>query len=248
MKRILFSCLFSLLVLPTWAQVPDPSEGTTASGPAIVTSDSSVGQRLSSWRFSIQAGKAFLPGKIQDGLDERMIQYYKRLKWGWSAGADITYFLSEALGVGVKFNNVHVASEVPVDLYDNGWYAGARTLQENIDLSFAGPILSYQWVGQDRKHAFYLYSGMGYLRYRNAGFFLVPITETGATVGYLTELAYDLRLPRRWSAGLSLNLISGILRGYTLSTDGQKQDVQLEQNDYIGLTQITLSVGLRRLF
>lgn len=249
MNKILFSLVTLLATLPILsAQTPDSQESQPGRQPVIVTSDLSVKEKVSSVRVAIQAGGAFRPGKIEAGTDPDFAAYQKKLRWGYSVGADLTWFFTDALGVGAKFNDIRVSNESQVSLtYENG-STRAGTLKDRIDIWYAGPLLSYRWLSRTGRNAFFVNYGLGYLGYQDVGMVIDPAKQAGGTLGLQFELGYDFGITKHLAAGIDFNMISGTLTHYTLTMNGKDQRIDLDKDEYMGLGHLALSVGLRYLF
>lgn len=232
MKRLIFISLLFLAFVSAHAQ-------------NIVTSDTSVSSNFPSWRFSAQGGYAYRVGKVDDSQDAVLVNHIKKLKHGVTYGADATWFFMESFGVGLKYNVLSAGNSEQVTVtYDDGTQKSGL-LEDNINISFCGPIASYRVLSRNMRNAFYINVGLGYMGYKNRAVLIDPFIIKGGTVGTLYEIGYDLALTDKVSLGAMLSSISGTLTSCKTNQGGTWNEVDLESDSYESLYHFNLSIGLR---
>lgn len=211
----------------------------------IVTSDQNVSRALPTWRIAIHGGAGYRFGNIPAGIDANMRDYLKGLKWGFSYGADVTYFFGETLGAGVRFQNFHASNQAQGTFTFDDGSSRSGTMSDKQDFWFLGPVLAYRVMDANAKNAFYMSFGAGYMGYHNNGKVVDPIIMNGGTVGTMLELGYDFSLSEHLSIGAALSLFAGTLNGYNLTYNGKTSNVRLDKDSRESTTHADLTIGLR---
>jgi len=117
------------------------------------------------WRFGIQGGGSYLINSLAHSRQAmkdlgvlpttRADDYYKKLRQGLSAGADIYYLFTRSFGFGVKYSGF--TSSVLMDYMVNPNNPGIPTYytaseKERLYVNYVGPsFLFQQWLGGSRK-------------------------------------------------------------------------------------------------
>lgn len=210
----------------------------------IVTSDQSVSRTLPTWRIAIQAGGALRLGSVPNEYDSAMKDYTKKLKRGISYGADVTWFFSESLGAGLKFNSYRSAAKMDVVAQLDG-NLEAGVMEDNISILFLGPTFSTRLVSASGKHAFFTTLGCGYMGFKDTGKVIIPVALDGCTFGCVGEIAYDYSLTEHFAIGASLAYYSGILKEYTTTMAGTSTRIELSKDKRESLAHLDLSIGVR---
>lgn len=211
----------------------------------IITSDTTVTANLSSWRFSTQGGYAYRAGKVDQNQDVVLVNHIKKLKHGATYGADATWFFMESMGVGLKYNDLHVGNSEQVTVtYDDGTL-NSGFLEDKISIRFFGPIASYRVLNRNMRDALYVNVGLGYMAYKDHVVLIEPFIIKGSTLGCLYEIGYDMGLTDKVSLGAMLSSVSGTLTSCRTNQGGSWNILELDSNSYESLNYINLSIGLR---
>ena len=232
MKRLLFISFILFSLIPVNAQ-------------NIVTSDTTVTANFPSWRFSAQGGYAYRVGKVDNNQDAVLVNHIKKLKHGVTYGADATWFFMESFGIGLKYNVLNSGNSEQVTVtYDDGTQK-IGLLEDNINISFCGPIVSYRVLSRNMRNAFFMNVGWGYLGYKNHAVLIDSFIIKGGTLGSLYEIGYDLAVTDKVSLGATLSSVSGILTSCKTYQGVAWNVVELDSDSYENLNHINLSIGLR---
>lgn len=196
-------------------------------------------------RVAIHAGGAIYPTR---GLSSspNVRDLLKKLKWGYSYGVEATYFLNENIGGGVRFSQMRTSDGM--DILTTDKTTGARRyayLEENISVTFIGPVLAIRLTGDNKLNAFVLNAGVGYLGYRDKGNITDPIKINGKTVGYVVDIGYDIAISKQVSLGATLSAVMGALKEATYTENGVERTIGLDDDNRERLGHFTLSLGLR---
>ena len=212
----------------------------------IITSDRTVAENAPSVRLSIMGGGGCRLGKAASNTEAALADHAKHTRWGVSYGADASWFFSESLGAGLRYNNLHVGHKTEVTAtYDDG-SSRSGLLEDQINIWFLGPQCSFRLMNATKKNAFYLTYGLGYIGYHDSAKLIDPYTIKGGTLGYLAEIGYDIGLSKHLAIGASFSLYNGTLRNVNITeSSGEHRSVSLEKDKYEGLGHLDLAIGLR---
>ena len=212
----------------------------------IITSDRTVAENAPSVRLSIMGGGGCRLGKAASNTEAVLADHAKHTRWGVSYGADASWFFSESLGAGLRYNNLHVGHKTEVTAtYDDG-SSRSGLLEDHINIWFLGPQCSFRLMNATKKNAFYLTYGLGYIGYHDSVKLIDPYTIKGGTLGYLAEIGYDIGLSKHLAIGASFSLYNGTLRNVNITeSSGERRSVSLEKDKYEGLGHLDLAIGLR---
>lgn len=207
--------------------------------------------QYSSWRFGINAGyNNYFGGKINTDMDSEIQSYQKRIKSGVILSGDISYFFSEILGIGLRFdkttNSGSLANIMFTDEYGYTLYTG--TLSQHLDINYIAPIISSRFLsGKENKNAFFMNIGIGLVDYSNhetLGTYY-DWKFNGSTVGVSYDLGYDFTVSKNLALGFQLSLISANLRSYNFNDGNSITKVTFDSDTFINLSHINLTFGIR---
>lgn len=212
----------------------------------IVSSDETIDIPIPNVRVAVHGGGAYRLAKVASTNNEVLDQHLKNLKWGFTYGADATYFFTETLGAGIKYNNMHSFSSEDVTItYDDGTRKSGK-LEDNIDIWFIGPMVSYRKYNLSNGNTFFMNLGYGYMGYHDDYTVISSYELKGGTLGEFFDIGYDVRVSGPISVGAQLSWYSGTLTSYTQTPrSGQPEKVELDKDNYEGLGHLTLSAGVR---
>ncbi|MEA3447476.1 MAG: hypothetical protein U9Q98_03360 [Bacteroidota bacterium] len=169
----------------------------------------------------------------------------EKLKSGFHLGGDVTYFFSEAWGIGAK-GSLYKASNCIDNIYledENGNRMYGK-MSDNITISFAGATLTTDLFKQNRKNRLLLSFSLGYFWYKNDMIVIDMYKVKGNTFGTALNLDYDLELSEHLSLGFMTSLYAGSMSEYTISDGMTTLTVDLDAQHLESLTRFDLSVGL----
>lgn len=218
----------------------------SASAQGIVTSDTTLNKRYySPFRVSVQGGYAYRLGKVDKSLSHDMADYSKKLSHGYSYGADVTWFFMENIGVGIKYNSLHISNSAKVTAsYDDGSKQNGE-IRDNISITFIGPFASFRSTSRNSRHTFLANIGLGYMGYKDNAVLIKPYVVKGADAGLLYELGYDYNISDKIAVGAILSYIAGNLKQARTNVSGNWETLTLEEGQYESMCHFNLSIGLR---
>lgn len=198
------------------------------------------------FRIAVNGGYSYHTAKVGNSVPSDFKDYIKKLKSGYIVSGDLTYYISEPLGLGVKYalskytnslNNIYLE-----DMNGNRTYG---KMQDEISISFIGPSVSSRFLNHDKSNAFIMSLSLGYMGYTNNKVVIDKYKITGSTMGMALDLGYDIGLNENLSLGFQISLLSGNLFEYDMDDGLTKQTIELEKGEYESLNRIDISVGLR---
>ena len=206
------------------------------------TAEDPVKDRPSALRIGVQGGLAYRLGAITPLAQGDAAKYVAPLKKGLTFGADVTWFFIKPLGAGIKFHDMHA-------------FTGVGDVQDNVDIWYLGPILSYRLLHGRHQNAFCVSVGTGYMGYHDKAVWGTPVVLDGGALGYMGEVGYDIHcsntiLDGQLLFGVSLSFYGGVMReAVQRNNNGTRETIGLnEKTGYESLHQIDVSIGLRWVF
>lgn len=204
----------------------------------------SFNRTYSVFRLAVHGGFASRLGKVQDA---DLKDYMKDLKKGMNYGFDASFFISESVGFGIKyqaFNSSNSLSNVIMD-HDGDGITSTGTISDNIAITFIGPTYTTR-LASSRENAFISTFGLGYIGYKdNAKVFNYPTEITGSSLGLALDLGYDFKISKNLFFGVQCSYISGVLTKMTVGSGPYSQEIELDKENRENLSSLNISAGLR---
>ncbi len=199
------------------------------------------------WRLSFNGGFSYRLGKLPPGIDPSLKPYLKDLKSGAHYEAGVSYYFSEQLGAGLRYN--HFLSKASADnIYvtpPNG-QTQYGSMSDNIGITWFGPLFSTRLLNGKKTGAVVLDVGIGYAGYRNKSVLLNEnLSFKGGTAGLYWGIGYDIGLSKGTALGLQFGYTAASLTKYRISNGFRTETIELDKDNYESLSHIDLSVGLR---
>jgi hypothetical protein len=210
-----------------------------------VPADKVVGGVFPHFRGAINGGWSNRVAKLPDNIPSDFEQYMKDLKSGYHFGLDLSYYLSEQLGLGIKFYNYRSKNEIN-NIYltlPNGT-AQFGKMSDDISINFIGPFVSTRLFDANKKNSFLFSLGMGYMGYTDKAVLISDFKIKGSTVGLCWDIGYEIG-SSNFPIGVQISYMIGTLTQFDLSHGAYTETVKLEKENYESLSRIDLSVGLR---
>ena len=225
----------------------DDSDSTITSSSRVAADviESNLDLRKESWsiRIAVQGGASYRIGKEPQGVDALMSSHIKNRRWGVNYAADVTVFISENIGVGIKAQNVYYGDKMPASANGKNGF-----LEDYENIWFAGPVFTFRLPSNNRNNAFLARAGYGFAGYSDWGKAVVEpsYTITGIAPGLLLEAGYDFGITKNLSVGAAFTFVTGALRNATTKySNGKKVYMTLDKEKAESLRSIGLSIGLR---
>jgi len=197
-------------------------------------------------RLGFFGGPSYMLGKISDDVPEDFIPYYKKLKSGYHLGGDIRFFTSEYFGLGLKYMNFKTQNKIE-KIYATNTVTGVTmtgSLEDDITIQYFGPIVSAKFHNKNNNIFFLINMSMGYIGYKNYATLIDSYTLTGNTIGEISEFIIDIKIDKNFAFGCGLSYMVGSMS--SIKKDGEV--IKLEDDEYISVSRIDFSLGLRLYF
>ncbi len=200
-------------------------------------------------RFSLGGGFSYLTAPSSPNLSSQEKSFLQELRSGYNINTDFHYFLVEHLGVGAKYTIFRTKSEadnMPITT-SNGQTTG--WLENNISLNYFGPsIMSCFAFGQNNMSKVIFGFSLGYVNYNNNMVLgTEPIEVSANSFGTFLEVGLDQMLNDRIALGIKLSLSNTVLTeiNQKQKLSGTTINIKLEEKEFINLSRIELTAGLR---
>lgn len=206
----------------------------------VLTSLLSKAQDFSRTRISMNGGWGYRFAKTSPNIPQQYRDVINGLRSGVNYGADFTYYFSEHLGAGIKYN--HFGTSVSTG--GDSAYLGIRNI--DVGINFIGGTFGGRIYNKPHSGTFIISLSLGYLGYTEKGVISsTPYKATGGTFGGVWDIGYDFRITPKIAIGAQVSILSGVLRSYTVERNGTRETISLDQSEYENLARVDLSGGIR---
>ncbi len=198
------------------------------------------------FRIALNGGFSYETAPLAKGLPGAIKDYYNELKTGYHFGGDMTYFISEVIGFGVKYVNFHSSNSLSnVTLYDNYGNTLSGKMSDDIAISFIGSTFASRFLSNTGRNSFLLAASLGYVHYKDDAVLVDYYKIRGGTLGMDLELAYETRLAKNLYLGVQVSLLTATLYSYDFENATTSTHIELEKGEYESLNRLDFSFGLR---
>lgn len=198
------------------------------------------------FRAAVNLGYSYQLAKVSDAVKPDFRDYIKGLKSGYHYGGDVSYFVSEQIGLGGKYSMFRASNSIDnIYIEDGDGNRRYGKMSDDLRIMFVGPSFTSRRLSRRNSNAFLMTFAIGYIDYRNDKIVIDPYKMTGSTVGYTLDFTYDIALSENTSLGIQLSLLSGVLRQYKIDDGFRVKTFDLEEGNYEGLGRVDFSVGFR---
>lgn len=205
----------------------------------------SSGKDYEKIRISVNGGYSYRFAKISGSVPDEYHDYMKKLKSGHHFSADAAYFLSESIGLGLKFsqfNSKENFGTIFTDLDGDG-ITDTGKMNDNISISFIGPMIASQIPSANSKNALFSNLAIGVLSYKDNGNLIIPVELKGSTLGLVGEIGYQVGIAKNLSAAFTFSYTLGTLTKIESTTLGNTTTIELDGDDRENLGRIDFSIG-----
>lgn len=198
------------------------------------------------FRVGVNGGLSFRMAKLDDRIPMDQRTYARDLMSGSHFSADMAYYFSEQLGVGLMYSRFGASNSMAnASLTFPDGSHGYGKLSDDITISFIGPLFSTRLYSRSKSTCFIFNVGLGYLGYNDKAVYGSDLTIKGSTGGFYAGAGYDVNLSEKFALGVQLSLLGGSLTKLKVTNGFTTQTVELPKDGYENLSRIDLSVGLR---
>ena len=156
----------------------------------------------SKFMISAQVGYGYRIAPTPNTNDFTM---FNKIKLHLSFGADFSYFFTNYIGVGIKYNAVVSHAVINNIIYSlSGGATKYNYLSELSHIHYFAPLIATQFFTVPRKQCLFASAGAGYVLYSHKRKEIANITKHSAA--FLAELGYDFFVNKYFAMGLQTSL------------------------------------------
>lgn len=200
------------------------------------------------FRAAVNGGYSYRIAKLADNTPSDFENYMKDLRSGGNYGIDVSYYFSEQMGVGLKYNAYRSKNEIGNVYVTNNTDGSTRygTMSDNITVSFMGPSFCTRLMNMEKKNCWVMNFALGYMGYTNKARLIDPYKLTSSTLGFAWDIGYDFGISNELSIGIQLSYVGGSLSQYKITNGYRTETIKIEDSkNYENLNRFDFSVGLR---
>lgn len=183
------------------------------------------------WQYRFQGGYSRRIARVSDQVSSYTKHYLNKMKSGYTLGGDIHYFVSEPLGLGVKYGNNHYQYKT-------------ASFEDRVKLNYFALSALNRFILKSGNEV-YMGGNLGYQSYKEV---VVtngnPVQITGGTAGVGLEIGYGMMMRDGYKFFVNLSMLTGTVTNVTVLNHGIKEKVNLEKGEYESLSRLELTVGL----
>lgn len=205
-----------------------------------------VNEEFNHWRIALSGGWSYQLAPIGDNTPDDFREYAEKLKSGSHLQANITYFITEPLGLGLNYSVFKTSNMINnvVVTYPSG-QTRVGTMSDNISIRYFGPSIYTQLIHAGKKNSLLFGTSIGYFSYHDEGLLIDEYEMKGSTLGYMLDFGYDIGISKKMALGFNITMYNGVISQVEQSINGNTQTITLEQDEKIWLGRIDFSAGLR---
>jgi hypothetical protein len=207
--------------------------------------------------LSIMGGTGYLTGSTEQAEEDleslgfktdEIKSYYRDLKSGLIADADIAFMISQKFGVGLKY--IFFESSCSMEgFYDpqDGVNLFYSTFKEQIYVNYAGPFfIFHQSLRRDKSLMLNCTCATGLALYRNEAEFLKEfLLMKGKNLGVDASAGLEYFITPYFSLGAGFSAFSSTIKKMNVSNGIGTSVTELEKGEYENLSRLDLSLAIR---
>lgn len=186
------------------------------------------------------------------GLDAgKAKSYYRDLKTGWVANADLTFMFTPDVGTGFKYKFFYTSGNLE-GYFDpqDGVHLIYTNYGERIFVNYYGPMAYYQkYLNAAETYRMTTTYSFGLTTYRNEAEYLNGfLLLTGRNFGTDAAISLEYYITDNLSLGAELSAFYSMLRKVKITDGTNTQTLDLDKETYENLSRLELSIGIRFYF
>jgi len=209
-KTLIFFCLFVVLCGFSFAQ--PLNEGFQIDA----TQKSQKNTTIPNLKVSAQVGYGYRFANSLYTAESAMYKHLKKLKNSLSFGADFSYYFTNNIGIGIKYNSIssHVVTNDLRYTFSNGNKENAKQVSEYIETHFVGAFLATQFFLVPNKHSIFANVGAGFIRYKNNIMLNSrEVSNIDNSAAFFGEIGYDFFITKSFAIGLQISTLIELTNG-----------------------------------
>ena len=182
-------------------------------------------------------------------VSNSMKNHLLKLNHNISYGVDISYFIKNYIGFGIRYNgvNAQASSEEILFLFEDDSYVRS-SLSEKIGIQYIGAFLATRYFLKPNNHCFFVNIGAGANIYlNNLSVQSKKHTLTDISAGFAAEFGYDFFVTKNFAIGLQASMFFGSLKYFSYIIDNGNITLgkSIRQPRRVNLNHIDISLGFR---
>ena len=211
------------------------------------------------WRIALNGGIGYRIAStkdskqlfIQQGFEEPQVDdYFKGIKWGPKASAQVHYLLKNGYGIGIDYQ-FHHSSGSMMGIFDpqDGVTLYYGEITDNVFTNYVGLSLYENLWLKPNKWNFYGQSSVGITFFRQEDITLYsPVLITGQAVGINLEAGLEYFVTKQIALAVNLNYFISTISKITVDDGSSTNEIELEKEQREGLSRLDAGAGLRFYF
>lgn len=234
------------------------------------------------WRVGIQGGGSYLLNSLAPSRQamkdlgvnpEQANDYYKQLRMGIAAGADVYYMVARSWGVGLKYSfftssiqkSYTAVGGADSDIETFTTITHNVNEKERLFLHYLGPsVFLRQWLTENRKFSLSEELSVGYILYSDKAQYdpsqylftssetnepLKNVLKKGNTYSGIFQLSLEYHLSPAVSIGLNAGVVPVFFRRLNISENGNPSyGEKLGKTNQLDLSRVDGSLGIHFYF
>lgn len=178
------------------------------------------------------------------GIRPEELEHNRKMKLGYSYGAEATFYFDYYAGIGIKYSNLHSSGKDVITTTTN-YVKSDFVLDEQTDISFIGPFFSLRLLDKDYKQSLILNLGAGRVNFKDKELRSGIYTKTiGGNLGGMADINYDYAINKKFAIGANVSYIYGYISRATVFDADGNEFIQ-DDGTRVGLQHVSANIGLR---
>ena len=196
------------------------------------------------FRLSFGSGGSYRLLAISSDIHSEMIDYTKRLNFGYNFHLDVAGYFNKHIGLGAsckwfKASNYMDRMDITQENTETEYF------MDDINVCFLAPMLSGRFLNKTQRHALHLNASIGYLGYWNNARYNWDYQAKAYATGISFDVGYDIRVYKSLWIGFQLSLIAEAFANYSFHSEASASMIDFPEGKTESLNRIDFSIGLR---
>lgn len=183
-----------------------------------------------------------LAPEVQD--DPILAEYMKKLRLNASYTATFGVFITENIGVNLKYSYTSFENSIYVLFLDTANNTIPGYITDDIRLYYIAPGVTLHWPIRQETGYFLVDINLGYFNYKNDAVVLDKYGMSGETFCLALRASGALAISPGVYVNLSAGFISAQLAELTIAFQGQKETFELNTMEYLDASRLDFQIGL----
>lgn len=163
--------------------------------------------------LDLKIGPSYLSAKTLNSGNDIYDRYKNNLKLGYHFTLGMNYGIKENIGLGVQFKRFYSSNSINTfEFRDSSNVSTFGKLSDKISVDF----YAIKFIGKksiaDKNIDIFTGVSIGYVKYNNDSYAIIPINISGNSVGYQYEFGIDYKISKKLGVELAVNLFQSTLK------------------------------------